>query len=402
MNRPLVLSLFDQALTSGWSFGVMAALVAFTDPATVGHFALYAAALLIAVGLHGALITTPMNVMLPGRDQATRAGLAVALARADTTGRLAAAGAGAFIAGLLDDWTAAPLAAALAAATLWRETERARAIGAERMDRCLAIDAVAIGVTIIVAAGALVIVAPVPAILSGMAVGSATGALFAQRWVEQVDAPSTGYGAIWANARYGLVGAVATEAQDRGYVFLVGLLRGEAAVGVLQAGRILSAPLALAGSAWGRVARPRMTRMIASGDAAGARRELVRGLVGLTLLAGAMFLALSLFWPWIETRVLRNQYEGIAMIAAVWAGHALAVVLSTAISFHLQAEGRFEELARVSLTSSAVALVLVLPLGFGFPILVAACGMLIGELIGFAWMALLVFTRREVARQREF
>ncbi len=66
MHRPLVLSLIDQALTSGWSFGVMAALVAFTDPATVGHFALYAAALLIVIGLHGALITTPMNVMLPG------------------------------------------------------------------------------------------------------------------------------------------------------------------------------------------------------------------------------------------------------------------------------------------------------------------------------------------------
>ncbi len=121
------------------------ALVAFTDPATVGHFALYAAALLIVVGLHAALITTPMNVMLPGRDQATRAGLAVALARADTTGRLAAAGAAALVAGLLDGWTTAPLAAALAAATLWRETERARAIGTERMDRCLAIDAVAIG-----------------------------------------------------------------------------------------------------------------------------------------------------------------------------------------------------------------------------------------------------------------
>ncbi len=255
MRRPLVLSLIDQALTSVWSFGVMAALVAFTDPVTVGHFALYAAALLIVVGLHGALITTPMNVMLPGRDQATQAGLAVALARADTIGRLVAAGLGALLAGLLDAWTIAPLAAALVAATLWRETERARSIGTERMDRCLAIDAVAIGVTVIVAAGALMIVAPVPAILSGMAVGSATGALFAQRWVEPVKAPSAGYGMIWADARYGLVGALATETQDRGYVFLVGLLRGEAAVGVLQAGRILSAPLSLAGAAWGRVAR---------------------------------------------------------------------------------------------------------------------------------------------------
>lgn len=398
MNRPLVLSLIDQALTSGWSFGVMTALVAFTNPMTVGHFALYAAALLIAVGLHGALITTPMNVMLPGRDQATRAGLAVALARADTIGRLVAAGLAALVAGLLDGWTVAPLAAALVAATLWRETERARAIGIERMDRCLAIDAVAIGVTLVVVAGALLVVAPVPAILSGMAVGSAAGALVAQRWAERIEAPSAGYGAIWGDARYGLIGALATEAQDRGYVFLVGFLRGEAAVGVLQAGRILSAPLSLAGTAWGRVARPRMTRMIAAGDRAGARRELVRGLVGLTLLAGAVFLALALFWPWIEARVLRGQYEGIAMIAAVWAGHALAVVLTTAISFHMQAEERFEELARVSFMSCAVALSLVLLLGFGFPILVAAYGMLIGELVGLVWMAMLVFARREAGR----
>ncbi len=398
MRRPLVLSLIDQALTSGWSFGVMAALVAFTDPVTVGHFALYAAALLIVVGLHGALITTPMNVMLPGRDQATQAALAVALARADTIGRLVAAGLGALLAGLLDGWTIAPLAAALVAATLWRETERARAIGTERMDRCLAIDAVAIGVTVMVAAGALMIVAPVPAILSGMAVGSATGALFAQRWVEPVKAPSAGYGMIWADARYGLVGALATETQDRGYVFLVGLLRGEAAVGVLQAGRILSAPLSLAGTAWGRVARPRMTRMIAAGDPAGARRELVRGLIGLTVLAGAVFLALALLWPWIEALVLRGRYEGIAMIAAVWAGHALAVVLTTAMSFHLQAQERFQELAHVSMVSSVVALVLVLPLGFGLPILVAACGMLVGELVGLVWLAMLVFTPRKTGQ----
>ncbi len=398
MRRPLVLSLIDQALTSGWSFGVMAALVAFTDPVTVGHFALYAAALLIVVGLHGALITTPMNVMLPGRDQATQAGLAVALARADTIGRLVAAGLGALLAGLLDGWTIAPLAAALVAATLWRETERARAIGTERMDRCLAIDAVAIGVTVMVAAGALMIVAPVPAILSGMAVGSATGALFAQRWVEPVKAPSAGYGMIWADARYGLVGALATETQDRGYVFLVGLLRGEAAVGVLQAGRILSAPLSLAGTAWGRVARPRMTRMIAAGDPAGARRELVRGLIGLTVLAGAVFLALALLWPWIEALVLRGRYEGIAMIAAVWAGHALAVVLTTAMSFHLQAQERFQELAHVSMVSSVVALVLVLPLGLGLPILVAACGMLVGELVGLVWLAMLVFTPRKTGQ----
>ncbi len=398
MRRPLVLSLIDQALTSVWSFGVMAALVAFTDPVTVGHFALYAAALLIVVGLHGALITTPMNVMLPGRDQATQAGLAVALARADTIGRLVAAGLGALLAGLLDAWTIAPLAAALVAATLWRETERARSIGTERMDRCLAIDAVAIGVTVIVAAGALMIVAPVPAILSGMAVGSATGALFAQRWVEPVKAPSAGYGMIWADARYGLVGALATETQDRGYVFLVGLLRGEAAVGVLQAGRILSAPLSLAGAAWGRVARPRMTRMIAAGDPAGARRELVRGLIGLTVLAGAVFLALALLWPWIEALVLRGRYDGIAMIAAVWAGHALAVVLTTAMSFHLQAQERFQELAHVSMVSSVVALALVLPLGFGLPILVAACGMLVGELVGVVWMARLVFTPRKTGQ----
>ncbi len=325
----------------------------------------------------------------------TRAGLSVTLARADTIGRVVAAGFGALLAGLLDHWMIAPLAAGLVASTLWRETERARAIGTERMDRCLAIDTVAIGVTIVVAAGALVIVAPVPAILSGMAVGSASGALFAQRWVERLEAPSSSYSLIWADARYGLVGAIATEIQDRGYVFLVGLLRGEAAIGVLQAGRILSAPLSLAGTAWGRVARPRMTRMIAAGDLAGARRELVRGLIGLTLLAGAVFLALALTWPWIEALLLRGRYEGISTIAAVWAGHAFVVVLSTAISFHLQAQERFQELARVSLVSSVVALVLVLPLGFGLPILIAAWGMLVGELVGFVWLAMLVFAPRK-------
>ncbi len=68
------------------------------------------------------------------------------------------------------------------------------------------------------------------------------------------------------------------------------------------------------------------------------------------------------------------------------------------MSFHLQAEERFEELAHISLTSSAVALVLVLPVGFGLPIIVAACGMLVGELIGLIWMALLVFTQRKMGR----
>lgn len=396
--RPIILSVLDQALTSGLSFGLVIGLVAFTDPATVGHYAIYAASLLIAIGLHAALVTTPLNVMIPGRTPEERDWLIAGIRAADRIGIGLAAAAAALAAGLLDTWVMAPLAAALVAGALWREMERAKAIGEERMDRCLTIDAVAIGLTLPMIAVFLWIGPPVPAILAGLALGNCAGALVARRWLtDQPDANPKAYGAVWTDARWGLTGALATEAQDRGYVFLVAMLRNEAAVGILQAGRILTAPLTLTGTAWGRVARPRMTRALADGNRSGARAILVRGLLGLTALSLVVFAGLALIWPLIEAYILRGQYEGIAKITAVWALYALMVVLSTGISFYLQAEERFAELARVSIASSIVALALILPLGLGWPLMTAAWAMVVGEAVGLVWMARLAFQRDRVA-----
>lgn len=400
MSRSMLLSILDQAMVSGVSFAIMICLVAVTNPAAVGHYAIYAAALLMAVGLHSALIVTPYNVLSPGRPEEAARVLAGAIDAADVVARFAIGALAAVLAGVLDGWSMAPLAFALTVATLWREAIRSRAITAERMDLCLRVDGLALGSALLAAIGLSLILPPVTAVLAALAIGNALcvavhyaegGALVPDR------AALAGYATIWPVARFGVSGATATEIQDRGYVFVIAALRDEAAVGVLQAGRIMTAPVTLSATAWGRIARTRMARAIAEGNDAGARAILAKGLVALAIVAAACFAVLWLVWPLVERWILGDRYPGIGAIVAVWALYACLTIQSTAVSFYFQAAERFRELSGASWATAIAAISLVFLLALDVPLAIAAWAMVVGEAIGLGWMAWMMRQRERVS-----
>ncbi|MFX6760019.1 hypothetical protein ABTH30_24270, partial [Acinetobacter baumannii] len=73
--------------------------------------------------------------------------------------------------------------------------------------------------------------------------------------------------------------------------------RGAGTLGAVQAGRALMGPMQLLANAWGRVARPEMTRALVEGRVADARRTLALGTAGVLALSLIYLAALNWVWP---------------------------------------------------------------------------------------------------------
>ncbi|MGF7159486.1 O-antigen/teichoic acid export membrane protein [Rhodoligotrophos appendicifer] len=400
MRKAILLSLIDQALLSGFSLALNLLLLAHVSSQQFGLFTYALTVLLILTSLHNAMIATPIGVGLPGRPAESQAATLANLLTMDHVLRTAVVP---MVLGLCavtsGDWVFALAAASLCATGLWRETQRAVAFTLLRPHRALAIDALAVALSGAAIAAFWTILDPVKAMLFGVSLGNAVAVLLAagSHALARLGAALAAYRTVWTESRWTLTGAVTTEAQYRGYVFVVEALRGGTVLGEIQAGRVLMGPMPLLASAWGRIARPAMTRAVVEGDVPRARRILWQGTAGVLGLSLVYLAALAIAWRWIEPALFHGRYPDIAMLSAAW---GLATVVSMAqmcLGYYLQAARLFRQLAFVSVGASAVSLVALSGLSAAVPPIYAIWAVTAGETVALLWSAVLIARARRSA-----
>ncbi|TKB48193.1 hypothetical protein FCL40_13785 [Ferrimonas sediminicola] len=194
------------------------------------------------------------------------------------------------------------------------------------------------------------------------------------------------YAPVWQQSRWSLVGVTTTEIQNRGYIFVVGLLFGSAMVGFIQAGRVFFGPLNIITSAWTRVAKPTLARLNAEGNQGAFFRLVRQGLLGFTLFNLLFGLTLWLFWPLMDRHLFSHEYHGVGWVTLQWAIVTLLFHLRATSSAAIQAQNRFKPLAKATLWGAAFALTTLAIIGLTHGGEWVVLSVILGEAVAFGYI----------------
>ena len=164
------------------------------------------------------------------------------------------------------------------------------------------------------------------------------------------------------------------------FFFIVGVLRGVAATGVIEAGRLIISPVSLIADAWGRIALPRMGAHFRSNQPSRAYSIMFASMGLLSTMAVAYYLVVYFAWGVLESFLFRGRYPGVADIVIGWAVFSFVSQLVRCIGWTFMATERFRELALLG-TVNAVAvvsfmLILVLPVPLYTTLVILTLGQL--------------------------
>jgi O-antigen/teichoic acid export membrane protein len=164
------------------------------------------------------------------------------------------------------------------------------------------------------------------------------------------------YPGVWKEASWSLIGVATTEAQNRGYVFVVGAIFGTAAVGSIQAGRVFFGPLNLVTSAWSRVARPYLSVLVEESNSGKFFRLLGVSVLSFIVLNISFSSALWFAWPFLNLHFFGDKYSGVVLTVMLWALATLLFQIRSVCGVGVQACRKFKQLALTTVIGAVVSM----------------------------------------------
>jgi O-antigen/teichoic acid export membrane protein len=392
MKRAVFLSLVDQALNSAFNLLLNLAFIAFATPDEFGRFAFLLAGSFFAASAQNALVVMPLNYLLPGREpreadaalsMLTSANLALVLMVMPASFGLAAV--------IGADMSLSLAAIAYFGTLMVREYVRNLMVVKGSVHLTLLYDAIAIVATVVFAVAFWQVLPPATATLAALSAGNCLSFICCRFDLKadfgRFSSHLSAYRGVWKDTRWALQGALQNEVMARSHVFLVERMRDAAALGMLNAGRVGVSPLLLVGTAWCRVARPRLVEKLARGEVASVLQLLRSGMVVIAGAAALYGLFLWVAWPYIDAYAFRDRYGDMAGNLVCWWLYALVVGQTSVMAALMEARRQFRALAIVGLGGAIIAPLLVFALlAAGLDASTAALG-----LAGVALMEFLVF-----------
>ncbi len=195
------------------------------------------------------------------------------------------------------------------------------------------------------------------------------------------------YRAIWKTLAWSLAGVTGLTVQGQGLTLLFALLAGPAAYAPIAATLVLYAPLRIPTMALMNMVLPEITRLLASGQVAAARRIVVRGaalLGGACLAYGAAMAALL---PAVEGVLFKGRFAGEPM---GWIGLGVWAVVTVSLLYaipraYLEASAAFRSITAGAVASAALGFALMVPALLFLPAATALVGLLASEVATLAW-----------------
>lgn len=367
MTRAVLLSLIDQALNSAFSLLLNLAFIAFATPDEFGRFAFLLAGSFFAVSAQNALIVMPLNYLLPGREPKEADATLSMLTSANLVLTFLVLPASLGLAAVIgaDAWLSLATAGYFLTIMV-REYARNLMVVKGRIHRTLVYDVIALGSAALLAVAFWEVLPPAAAVLAALSAGNCLSFLVCRFDLKadfrRLPAHLSAYKRVWKDTRWALQGALQNEVMARSHVFLVERMRDAASLGMLNAGRVGVSPLLLVGTAWCRVARPRMVEELRHGEVAAVLR-LFRS--GATIVAGAAILYglfLLLAWPYIDAYAFRDRYGDMAGNLLCWWLYALVAGQTSVMAALMEARRQFRALAFVGFVGAIVVPLLVVAL----------------------------------------
>jgi O-antigen/teichoic acid export membrane protein len=384
-----VATAIDQAIVSGVSFAVSAALIFFSTPEEYGRYNFLFSTFLLLAAVQAAAVNTPTMVLSPRLTSAARADFDLALRTILISAMPAAMIAGALAMGLSHSEASSfgAMAAVGVAFVLlllrdyYRTQEFAqfRPFNAVRRDSLYAAVALA-GIGILLAAGELTAETAVAATGSASLIAILAGKMpdfqMASRALVRRTLLQT-----WPLSKWGLLGATGSWLQANAFILVPFFLVGPAEVAELAAARLILMPASLAVQSWTNTLRPLASRMFHENRVDAVRRTVVKSVLVLLAALAAYVSAVLVLLAVVPRHLIPRDYEHVGPYVIMWAVIVGIQVFRINAAAILQALLAFRPLAvsQVVVASYAIIATLVLTrlLGGIGPLLVLASSELI-------------------------
>jgi O-antigen/teichoic acid export membrane protein len=380
----------DQALLSAVGFVVGICFIYRSSPETYGAFVLLQSTFLLLASIQNAAVNTPLMVLAPRMSPEDADRFAAGLFAGLLTWGLPASGAGVLAAHAISGEPFTPGTSLLIALCfvplLARDGLRAREFSRSRAIDALRRDSVYAGIVICcLAALTLTSTLSVVRVYIVLAVAAAVAVVTGVR-PYTVLRPSAAdvshaYRQSWAHSRWSLVGAAASWVQGNAYVYLPFYLLGASAVAMLSAARLAMMPVALLTQSWSNVQKPQLSRLLALGNAAEARRACYRGAVVLGFILIGYVATLLLALRLAPREWLPPHYQDLRLEVLMWSGIMLLQIVRNSVSWLLQASLEFEVLARFGTWTAVGTLLITAPALMAFGASGGLAGMLVAEVV---------------------
>jgi O-antigen/teichoic acid export membrane protein len=373
MRRRLVLSVFDQGVVSAFNFALNLFLIKLWSAENFGVFSIIAAASLFTTMLQNALINTPLAVHFPSAPTLIEQAL---LRRVFSAANLVLTIIVLILSliGLMYWLGAAKLALALCASfyvttQFVREYYRALLAVEGRLASLLLADISYVGLVIIVLVylhwsgdTSMQTMTVFFSVLSSLSLLTILRFTIPEKWPSLTHLPKeivSVFTQQMHEIRWSLLGALTTDIQNRGYIYIAAVFFGPITVAHLQAGRIFFGPLNLLTSAWSRVARPQLAGLIGQGNQSQFNMLLNRALWAFVAFNILFLAALWLAWPYLSAFVFGDKYKGLGFMVAGWGVANFVFQIRSCLSIGVQALRHFRSLTLATIYGAILSTVIV-------------------------------------------
>lgn len=199
----------------------------------------------------------------------------------------------------------------------------------------------------------------------------------------------------WHSGAWAILGSLLAVLQQQGYVYLLAIFRGPAAVAEMNAARLFLSPLLVMSAGFTKVMIPKLALLKSSGEINQAVKlaTKVMFLLITVLIVYMGFIALG--WDWFANFMADKGYTNLWILVALWGLYFFSNALMMAPNQLLQVFRRF----RLLTTAGAVAAVVVLSLSVPAIVYYGAIGAVVVLIIGETGFAALLWNRFQKVRK---
>ncbi len=202
----------------------------------------------------------------------------------------------------------------------------------------------------------------------------------------------------WRSGAWAVVGVFVSQMQGQGYVYLLALLRGPAAVAEMNAARLFLSPLLVMSNGFSRVIIPKMALLRSEGKVAQAVHVALKTLGLMLAMLAAYMLVVALFWDKIEGMFADKGYENLWIPVALWGVYYIGNSMANTPTELLKIFRKFRLITLAGMVTSILVFAASIPAIVYFGIIGAIIVLAMGEfgLAGLLWSKF-----RTVRRQHE-
>ncbi|HEX3997176.1 MAG TPA: lipopolysaccharide biosynthesis protein [Pirellulales bacterium] len=392
--RKAVVALADQVIVSGASFFTTVLIGRICGPRELGFYSLAFAIVVLLYTVQQSVVTVPYTIYvhrLPREVRRDYSGGILAhcglLAMASAAGLACAAVLGMLGVGPAELTPVFGVLAATVPFLLLRDFGRRLAFADLRINRAFWLDAVVVGLQLLLVGG-LAVGGRLSAAAAFVAAGVSCG-LVAVAWLYSVRSQfALGWNSTrqawqqnWGFSKWVLADQTATTLNTYVMHWLLAILFGIAATGLFAACATILCVLNPIVLGLNNVLMPRVAIAIAAGSAAELRRVLWKSTLVITATTALFCGTLLLFGPRIMGLLYGAAYAGQSQTVSVLAIDMLVSSLAMAPAYALWARERSRTLFQVRVLRIAIAVVVSLCLAASLGPIAAAYGLLVGSIV---------------------